>query len=82
VIDFGGLAVGDPAVDVMIAWKLFTPAGRAAFREALAVDDATWARSRGWVASQAAGALSYYTDENHPVLVGAARGWVAALAAG
>jgi aminoglycoside phosphotransferase (APT) family kinase protein len=81
VIDFGGLGVGDPACDVMIAWKILLPAGRDAFREVLSVDDATWARSRGWVASQAAGAQSYYTDENHPVLVQAARRWVAALAA-
>ena len=40
VIDFGGLGVGDPACDVMIAWGLFTGASRAAFRAALEVDDA------------------------------------------
>jgi aminoglycoside phosphotransferase (APT) family kinase protein len=79
VIDFGGLGVGDPACDIMIAWKMLTPRGRETFRSALAVDDATWLRSRGWIASQAAGALSYYTDDNHPVLVGAARRWIAEL---
>ncbi|MFD4227657.1 aminoglycoside phosphotransferase family protein [Streptomyces sp. NPDC058545] len=48
VIDFGTLAVGDPAVDLLPAW-LFLPAGaRDVFRTALDVDDATWARGRGW----------------------------------
>src|SRR5207237_10301321 len=48
VIDFGGLGVGDPACDLMIAWTLFSGESREAFRAALAVDDATWARGRGW----------------------------------
>lgn len=48
VIDFGTPAVGDPAVDLLSAW-LFLPAGaRNVFRAALDVDDATWARGRGW----------------------------------
>jgi aminoglycoside phosphotransferase (APT) family kinase protein len=48
VIDFGCLAVGDPACDLAIAWTLFDRNTRAAFRERLAVDDSTWARGRGW----------------------------------
>ncbi|MEV0233637.1 aminoglycoside phosphotransferase family protein [Nonomuraea sp. NPDC050786] len=48
VIDFGTLAVGDPAVDLLAAWKFLPPEGRGVFRETLAVDDATWARGRGW----------------------------------
>jgi aminoglycoside phosphotransferase (APT) family kinase protein len=48
VIDFGGLAVGDPACDVTIAWTFFSGENRAAFRGRLPVDDATWARGRGW----------------------------------
>jgi aminoglycoside phosphotransferase (APT) family kinase protein len=48
VIDFGTLAVGDPACDLIAAWG-FLPAGaRAEFRRLLAVDDATWARGRVW----------------------------------
>ncbi len=81
-IDFGCLAVGDPACDVMVAWKLLTAHGREVFRSKLSIDDATWARSRGWVASQAAGVIAYYTEDNHPVLVRAARHWVAELSAG
>ena len=48
VIDFGMLAVGDPACDYAIAWTVFDAEARAAFRQALRVDDATWSRARGW----------------------------------
>jgi aminoglycoside phosphotransferase (APT) family kinase protein len=48
VIDFGTLAVGDPAVDLIAAWTVLDAAQRPAFREALGVDDATWARGRVW----------------------------------
>lgn len=48
VIDFGTLAVGDPAVDLLPAWKFLPDQARGAFRAALGVDDATWARGRGW----------------------------------
>ena len=48
VIDFGTCGVGDPACDLAVAWTLLTADGRRAFRERLAVDDATWARGRGW----------------------------------
>ncbi|MEV1170432.1 aminoglycoside phosphotransferase family protein [Nonomuraea sp. NPDC049784] len=48
VIDFGTLAVGDPAVDLLAAWKFLPPEARGVFRETLGVDDATWARGRGW----------------------------------
>ncbi|WP_369230007.1 aminoglycoside phosphotransferase family protein [Streptomyces sp. R21] len=48
VIDFGTLAVGDPAVDLLAAWKFLPDRARGVFREALGVDGATWARGRGW----------------------------------
>jgi aminoglycoside phosphotransferase (APT) family kinase protein len=48
VIDFGMLAVGDPACDLAIAWTLFDDSSRARFRTGLPLDDATWARGRGW----------------------------------
>jgi aminoglycoside phosphotransferase (APT) family kinase protein len=48
VIDFGTLAVGDPAVDLLAAWKFLPDEVRGDFRTALGVDDATWARGRGW----------------------------------
>jgi aminoglycoside phosphotransferase (APT) family kinase protein len=71
VIDFGCLGVGDPACDVMAAW-LFLPAEtRAVFRNALQVDDATWARGRGWALWFGLIALPYYQSTN-PVLAGIA----------
>ena len=39
---------GDPACDTVIAWTLFSDESRAAFREVLEADAATWARGRGW----------------------------------
>lgn len=75
VIDFGTLSVGDPACDVMAAWKLLSAEGRDVFRSELAVDEATWARGRGWAVSQAVGALAYYTEETNAVLVTEARRW-------
>ena len=48
VIDFGGLSIGDPACDYAIAWTFLSPQARDIFKEALQVDEATWARARGW----------------------------------
>jgi aminoglycoside phosphotransferase (APT) family kinase protein len=48
VIDFGGACVGDPACDLAIAWTMFDGESRDVFRDAIALDDATWGRARGW----------------------------------
>jgi aminoglycoside phosphotransferase (APT) family kinase protein len=48
VIDFGTCGVGDPACDLAIAWTMLTGESRAAFRDRLQVDDATWLRGQGW----------------------------------
>lgn len=48
VIDFGCCGVGDPACDTVIAWTFFSGESRRTFMEKLPVDDATWARGRGW----------------------------------
>ncbi len=49
VIDFGQLAIGDPACDLAVAWTLFVGQSRDTFRNRLQLDDATWQRARGWV---------------------------------
>jgi aminoglycoside phosphotransferase (APT) family kinase protein len=82
VLDFGSVGIGDPACDVMVAWKLFDADSRDVFRAELAVDDATWARARGWALSQALIALAYYTLETNPVLVRQAQMWLEELDAG
>jgi aminoglycoside phosphotransferase (APT) family kinase protein len=81
VIDWGSTGVGDPACDVMVAWKVLPPDARDAFRGALDVDEATWSRGRGWALSQAIGALAYYTDETNAVLVREGRRWLAEVLA-
>jgi aminoglycoside phosphotransferase (APT) family kinase protein len=72
VIDWGCLGVGDPACDLMPAWSAFSADAREIFRAALQVDDATWARGRGWALSFGLIALPYYQSTN-PVLAGIAR---------
>jgi aminoglycoside phosphotransferase (APT) family kinase protein len=72
VIDFGCLGVGDPACDVMVGWTYLSAETRDVFRAALPVDDATWARGRGWALSFGVIALPYYQSTN-PVLSGIAR---------
>lgn len=80
VIDFSALCVGDPACDVMVAWTLLSAEARDVFRAALEVDDATWARGRGWALSWALIALPYYLDTN-PVMVRDARRTIAEVLA-
>ena len=72
VIDFGCLVVGDPAGDYPVAWNLFRGESRSAFREELAIDDASWLRGRGWALSWALIFIPYYLDTN-PVGVAHAR---------
>ena len=51
VLDFGGLSIGDPAVDLAVAWEVLDPQAREIFRSKLGVDDATWLRGRAWALS-------------------------------
>jgi aminoglycoside phosphotransferase (APT) family kinase protein len=48
VIDFGQLAVGDPACDLAIAWTLFEDKSRDAFMQELQLDSDTWLRGQAW----------------------------------
>ena len=72
VIDLGCLGVGDPACDVMVAWTYLPRSARDVFRAALAIDDPTWARGRGWALSFGLIVLPYYRRTN-PVLAAIAR---------
>jgi aminoglycoside phosphotransferase (APT) family kinase protein len=64
VIDFGTSGVGDPACDLVIAWTLFGGGSRAAFRAALQLDEATWARGRGWTLWKGLITLAANIDSN------------------
>jgi aminoglycoside phosphotransferase (APT) family kinase protein len=62
IIDFGCLAVGDPACDLTIAWTFFSGVSREAFFTALPLDRATWARARGWALWKALITLAGYLE--------------------
>ncbi|MFE7170792.1 aminoglycoside phosphotransferase family protein [Streptomyces sp. NPDC057616] len=81
VIDFGGLGVGDPACDTMPAWAVFDTATRALFHAAVDVDDATWARGRGWALCFGLLADHYYRGGKNPALAAVARRTVAEVLA-
>lgn len=48
VIDFGGMGIGDPACDLVIAWTFFYGESRTVFKPLVELDSDTWARARGW----------------------------------
>jgi aminoglycoside phosphotransferase (APT) family kinase protein len=60
VLDFGGLSVGDPTVDLVVAWELLDPEARLTFREEVGVDDDAWHRGRAWALALAVMTFPYY----------------------
>ena len=60
VLDFGSLGVGEPTVDLMVAWELLPAGSRRVFREATGVDDVSWARGRAWALAVALMTFPYY----------------------
>lgn len=79
IVDWGSACAGDPAVDVQVVWSpLFDHVSRVAFLDALDVDEATLARSRGAAVNQACAAIPYYLD-TYPLIVERSRHKLAAL---
>lgn len=72
VIDFGTVGTGEPATDLIPAWNLLPASARRVYRDAVDVDDATWARGRGWALSMAVIQLPYYRRTN-PIISANAR---------
>lgn len=72
VIDWGRCGVGDPAIDTTVGWALLPPKARDAYREALAVDDATWERGKGWVLGGVVG-IAYYRKSRPDLVEGITR---------
>ena len=60
VLDFGGLAVGDPTVDLVAAWELLDAEARAVFRTEAGLDDHTWLLGRAWALAIAVMTFPYY----------------------
>jgi aminoglycoside phosphotransferase (APT) family kinase protein len=80
IVDWASACAGDPAVDVQVVWSpLFTDSARRAFLDALEIDDATLARSRGAAINQACAALPYYLH-TYPLIV--ERSWHKLVALG
>jgi aminoglycoside phosphotransferase (APT) family kinase protein len=79
VIDFSLLGLGEPANDLDPAWGVFSGESRKAFRTALGVDDATWARGRGWAITSVLG-ISYYEHTNPGIVARCRRRITAVLA--
>ncbi len=48
VIDFGGMGVGDPACDLVIAWTFLGGKTREIFMETIGLDNDTWLRAKAW----------------------------------
>jgi len=67
VIDFGTAGAGDPACDLLPAWNFFPAEAREVYRAELDVDDASWARGRGWAVMTAVAAIPYYKETNPPL---------------
>jgi aminoglycoside phosphotransferase (APT) family kinase protein len=80
VIDFGIVGVGDPACDLIPAWYLFSGETRELFRAAADVDDATWARGRGWALCLGLGSEHYYRVKNPALATAGRRAMFEALA--
>jgi aminoglycoside phosphotransferase (APT) family kinase protein len=64
VLDVGGFAPADPALDLVGAWHLLETAPRQALRDALGCDEPEWQRGRAWAFVQAMGAAWYYERTN------------------
>lgn len=65
VIDFGGMAVGDPACDVVIAWTFFSGESRKIFKATGGLDADTWNRARGWALWKALITLAPFQDKDN-----------------
>lgn len=71
VIDFSGTGVGDPAIEMQVAWNLLPAEARMTFREAVGADDETWGRARGRALAQALVQIPYYKETNIPLATNA-----------
>ena len=67
VLDVGGFAATDPALELVAAWHLLDDGPRAVLRRACAVDDLQWERGRAWAFVQAVGLVEYYLRSNPPM---------------
>ena len=73
VIDWGVAAIGDPAIDLMPTWSMFTGDARATFRKDIGADATAWLRASGWTLSVCVIALAYYRGKNAAIVAATRR---------
>ncbi len=73
VIDFRTCGVGDPSCDLAGAWTLLDNEGRQAFRDRLSVNDAAWARGRGWALWKTLAAYAQVIEQDDEASITARR---------
>ncbi|MFB2598559.1 phosphotransferase [Herbiconiux sp. P17] len=64
LLDGGGFAPADPALDLVAGWHLLDADARAIFRAALGCDALEWGRGAAWALAQAMGLVWYYRETN------------------
>lgn len=64
VIDFGQLAIGDPACDLMITWTLFYGKSRETFIQSLPLEQDIWIRAKAWTLWKALIIAAGITESN------------------
>lgn len=64
IIDFGGMSLGDPACDLVIAWTFLKGKARSRFIREMELDEDTWLRARGWALWKATFELCKIKDRN------------------
>jgi aminoglycoside phosphotransferase (APT) family kinase protein len=67
VIDFGVMAVGDPAADLAIAWTFFDDKSREVFLNSIGLDKDTVDRGRGWALWKALTTCMWEAKESEAV---------------
>jgi len=77
VIDFGDLAAGDPATDLLVIWMLLSPSARPIFLTAARgefdpIDDNTLMRARGWALALGLAYLANSLDDEAMAALGRA----------
>lgn len=64
IIDFGGLGVGDPACDLVIAWTFLKGTSREIFKQKVILDKDTWVRAQAWCLWKATYELCQLEDKS------------------
>lgn len=64
VLDGGGFAPADPALDLVAAWHMLDHRRRELLRAELAIGELEWRRGAAWAFQQAMGLVWYYRETN------------------